>query len=297
MKPAMCDADISFIDAQTNVAAKRVKNKIAKRFSDAAQAYDKGAEVQQKIADYFLQWSSLPLINDIDAAEQNAEVNNEVGQVCVDIGCGTGYLGKQVGHRFIQWLNVDLAKGMLCVAREHSSADAAQRNAFIVGDAEQLPFGDNTMNAALSSMALQWCRSPQAVMKELYRVLMQNGTAALAIMVSPSFHSLSQAWQSQNMPSRINTFATADDWLDAVHSLQWQVRSHRACFHSEHESVSAMLRSIKTVGANVRVEPRQQTTFSKTEFQSLSTYFQGRTRHVLEYEVLFLECNKEDSTP
>jgi malonyl-CoA O-methyltransferase len=297
MKPAVSHPDISPVHEHADIATHGIKKRIAKRFGDAARAYDKGAQVQKSIADYLLQWSSLFLIEEIESAKHSVEEYNEAEGVCLDIGCGTGYLGKQVSHRFHQWLNVDLAKGMLRAAREQAKAVTTQHKAFIVGDAEHLPLADNTLNTVLSSMALQWCSSPQVVIDELHRVLMHNGTAVLAIMVSPSFHSLSQAWQSQNMPSRINTFATADDWLDAVNSLQWQVRTHRACFHSEHESVSAMLKSIKTVGASERVDQKQQSTFSKTELQSLSTYFQGQSRHTLEYEVLFIECKKEDLTP
>lgn len=297
MKPAVYHSDISLSDSSSNIAAARVKKTIAKRFGDAAQAYDESAEVQQNIADHLLQWSSLAVIKDVETVEKDLKINNDAGRVGLDVGCGTGYLGKQVSHRFNQWLNVDLAKGMLFAAQAHSYANAAQRNTFIVGDAEQLPFADSTMHTVLSSMALQWCNSPHAAMEEVYRVLMHNGTAALAIMVSPSFHSLSRAWQSLNMPSRINTFATASDWLAAAQVLQWRVHSHKASFHSEHQSVSAMLKSIKAVGASVRVDQKQHSNFSKTELKSLNTYFQGQARYALEYEVLFLECKKEDSTP
>jgi malonyl-CoA O-methyltransferase len=268
-----------------------IKHIIAKRFGDAAHKYDKHALVQQEVADSLLAWSSFGC------------ANISKGGVAADIGCGTGYLSHQVSRHFDQWLNVDIAKGMLQAGKnladvrlfspESMPRPSLANQSFIVGDAEQLPLKDESIDVMLSSMALQWCRNPQTLMEKLHGALVPQGKAILAIMVSPSFTSLSQAWKSLGIAPRVNTFATSAQWLDAAKSCKWQVNSHQACFFTEHENVSAMLKSIKTVGANALIDKSSRKAFSKTELMSLDAYFEAQLSHTLDYQVLFLECQKQ----
>jgi hypothetical protein len=90
----------------------------------------------------------------------------------------------------------------------------------------------------------------------------------------------------------VNPFASHTQWLDAAQLCDWQVRSHQASFFTEHKNVSAMLKSIKAVGANALIDMVRNKAFSKTELKSLSAYFEGKQDYKLDYQVLFLECQK-----
>jgi len=259
------------------------KKRIAQRFGNAAKAYDSQATVQREVAKYLCKWAKVSAQNVFSA---------------LDIGCGTGQLHQMHPSTAKLWLNVDIAMGMLKSARrrkERERSVAANEAEYICADAENLPLQDQSIDFICSSMALQWLSSPQDVLNEIYRVLTASGCAYLAIMVSPSFTNLQSAWAHINKPVRTNHFATADCWLSAARTFDWQVQTQNQIFTSKHANVLSALHSVKGVGANTKNRITEQSVMLKSEINALQNYFGHEHPVLLDYQVCFIHLNKGNS--
>ncbi|WP_428349434.1 class I SAM-dependent methyltransferase [Mycolicibacterium sp.] len=94
----------------------------------------------------------------------------------VDVGCGTGILAARIAEevRPEEIYGVDFSEGMLTQARNRS-ADVR----WLTGPAEQLPFGDGSLDAALTTSAFHFFNQ-RAALREFHRVLAPGGIAAVA---------------------------------------------------------------------------------------------------------------------
>jgi ubiquinone/menaquinone biosynthesis C-methylase UbiE len=99
------------------------------------------------------------------------------GQRILDVGCGTGSLSRALlaSGRTIDVVGVDATASYLSFARE---AIPAARVHFQLGDAEALPFADETFDAALSLLVLQDISNPGRALREMARVTRGGGTVA-----------------------------------------------------------------------------------------------------------------------
>jgi len=236
---------------------KHTKATIAAGFNKQASQYNRYAKVQQDIAHVAL-------------SQFSKELNTT--NTLLDLGCGTGAYMSRLQAFTSTLIGLDLSRNMLLQARAnlrskpaHPSSDSQSDNdalvlpsysyqsAFVQADAESLPFINGSIDAVFSSMALQWCSQPEALIQEVHRVLSANGKATLAIMVDGSFERLHQAYGLIGVPSRVNRFAAREDWLNACEKLPWRLEYEEQIFDTQHTSVLDMLRSIKRVGANAKV--------------------------------------------
>lgn len=202
--------------------------RIADKFSVAASRYDALADVQQRIAKDTM--TRLQLDN---------------SAVLLDIGCGTGRHTAQLAEQGAQVFGLDIAQGMVQYAQSHYP-----HLRFYQGDAAAMPFSDGSFTHLYSSMALQWCVSPLAAIKECYRVLAQSGKATFAIMLSGSFVELETARAIAGIGGKTNAMADLAGWRDAAEQAGFQIRdAQRLAYTHYYDSVLALLRSIARVGA------------------------------------------------
>lgn len=97
----------------------------------------------------------------------------------LDIGCGTGYLLRQLAHRYpsAETLSgVDPAEGMIKVA-EAMTSDL--RLNFTTGMAEQLPYEDASFDLVISTTSFDHWHDQQAGVNECARVLRPGGQLIL----------------------------------------------------------------------------------------------------------------------
>lgn len=134
------------------------KAQLARRFGAAARHYDAHARFQQEVGQALLEWMPDRL------------VGTDLTVSGLDLGCGTGFFLPQLANRCHQLVGLDLAPGMLAQA---ALRDSGAR--LLCGDAEQLPFADNTFDWVFSSLALQWCERPAQAFGELLRVVKPGG--------------------------------------------------------------------------------------------------------------------------
>ncbi len=101
----------------------------------------------------------------------------------MEIGCGTGVIAGELAGRTnsaIYGLDVDLAA--LLFAREQASN---KRPIWVTGNAEKLPFGDESLDLIVAHYFWLWVCRPEMVVDECRRVLKKGGT--LAALTEPDY--------------------------------------------------------------------------------------------------------------
>jgi SAM-dependent methyltransferase len=90
------------------------------------------------------------------------------GEKILDLGCGDGQLTQRIAATGADVLGVDASADMVRAARERGIvAD--------LGDAQQLPYADQTFDAVFSNAALHWVRDQDAMIAQIDRVLKPGG--------------------------------------------------------------------------------------------------------------------------
>lgn len=246
------------------------KETVAKHFSAASGHYDRYAQVQKQIAQV-----NLDLLNNVRAGQHNA--------YSVDLGCGTGIHTKSLAAISDRCLAIDISIGMLEMAKSNHTEVRTASNKEILycnADAERLPLGSESIDIIHSSMALQWCSSPNTAISEIARVLSKSGSAQLAIMLNSSLYELRQAWESLGIASRVNQFFSLQQWLQAAGQLgsapnnenivgQFNIEYTVTRFTEWHQSSLHMLRALKRIGAATKNTTTQ--TLAKDRSKSLAT--------------------------
>ncbi len=101
------------------------------------------------------------------------------GLEVLDVACGTGNLAIPAARTGARITGVDIAENLLEQARQR--ADAAElRVDFRYGDAEQLPFADNSFDVVVSMYGAMFAPRPEVVAAELVRVVRPSGLIAMA---------------------------------------------------------------------------------------------------------------------
>ncbi|GLP96660.1 methyltransferase domain-containing protein [Paraferrimonas sedimenticola] len=197
------------------------KSAVAQAFDSAASTYACHSQLQTRVARHLLLGANL------------------TGRV-LDLGCGPGTQIDSALKTQGQWIGLDLSHAMLQQARPNK--------AYVVqGDAESLPLQSQSLDALVSSMALQWCDVERSC-SELGRVVSSGGRLYLAVVVQGSLSEL----QSSDCQSgfSVNRFAPAKAWLSQLTQAGFEVNLESRAETAHFDSVKTLLNSLRGVGAN-----------------------------------------------
>ncbi len=92
------------------------------------------------------------------------------GGVAADLGAGTGFLTEGLLARGVRVIAVDQSPAMLAaLQRKFPAADCR------IGEAENLPIADGTLDYALANMYLHHVETPSQAIREMVRILKPGG--------------------------------------------------------------------------------------------------------------------------
>lgn len=96
----------------------------------------------------------------------------------VDVGCGPGYLIEEIAREIPQAhvIGVDISQEMLTTASKNLSfLGLGQRAEFRKGEAQSLPFENESIEYVVSTLSLHHWSDPSRAFQEIYRVLKPKG--------------------------------------------------------------------------------------------------------------------------
>ena len=137
----------------------------------------------------------------------------------LDVGCGTGYLLRQVAARAPEageLIGIDAAAAMIEVARANARDPRLQ---FSVGLAERLPYSDATFDLVVSATSFDHWRDQQAGLIECARVMAPGAHLVLADQFSAWL--LPTLLGSRSGKARTKARATRLIVAAGLHGVEW----------------------------------------------------------------------------
>jgi ubiquinone/menaquinone biosynthesis C-methylase UbiE len=97
------------------------------------------------------------------------------GDSLLDVGCGTGWAVAQASHEVPEGraCGIDISPGMISRATE--LADSLSNVEFKVGDAESIPYADESFDAVMCTNSFHHYSAPVRALSEMRRVLKPGG--------------------------------------------------------------------------------------------------------------------------
>jgi ubiquinone/menaquinone biosynthesis C-methylase UbiE len=126
-------------------------------------------------------WDTMRLAYyDERVIEKMAEASGvgEASEVA-DVGTGTGFVAAGLAPRVARVVGIDNVPAMLEVARENLRALGVSNVDLVVGEALRLPLGDGAVDAAFANMVLHHAEDPEAMLREMARVVRPGGVVAI----------------------------------------------------------------------------------------------------------------------
>ncbi len=103
------------------------------------------------------------------------------GCTVLDVCTGHGVLAHVATLRGAKVCALDFAENMVAAARRNAPAADCQQ-----GDAQNLPYGDNTFDAVVCGYGIMHLPEPDRALAEMRRVLRPGGRVALSVWAGPS---------------------------------------------------------------------------------------------------------------
>src|SRR6187455_1649381 len=125
------------------------------------------------------------------AIESTAEafverLNIQPGMKVLDVACGSGNVAVIAAQKGADVTGIDIADNLIEAAKKRAEA-AGLNIKFEVGDAEALPYDDNSFDVVMTMFGAMFAPRPEVVASELIRVCKPGGTIAMANW-SPNGH-------------------------------------------------------------------------------------------------------------
>ncbi len=232
------------------------KSRVADDFGQAAARYDEVARLQRQVGEQ-LMTRLRP---------------GEAGHV-LDLGCGTGYFLPRLLEALApaQLTASDLSPGMIRYAREQRGVAAD----WLVADAESLPLGDASVDQVFSSLMIQWCSDPVAVLREVRRVLKPGGEAVFSTLTDGTLHELREAWaQADPGVEHVNQFRSRSEYEQLIKSVFDHAGIESVPLTFWYPDAMALLHELKELGARYKDEGRRAGVTAPGRFRRLKQAYE-----------------------
>lgn len=134
------------------------------------------------------QWYQSKLGKFVDKVEKNLieeMAKPAQGEKVLDIGSGTGLYSLWLAGKGLNVSAVDQSEVMMKIAKKKAE-EAKLAIDWNLGDAESLPFAENTFDLVISITAVEFMDKPQAVLQEAMRVLKPSGRLVIGLLTKES---------------------------------------------------------------------------------------------------------------
>ncbi|MFG6497411.1 methyltransferase domain-containing protein [Fictibacillus sp. UD] len=158
-----------------------------------------------------------------------------VDKEVLDVGCGTGRLLLRGAEEAKRLVGVDLSSEMVKASiQQFFYHELSGKSEFVVADAEDLPFKDETFDLALSTCVMFLLPDPANGIREVNRILKQDGMIA---MLNPSEKMSQETAASYGKERGISGF-------ERTALLKWSNVSTRRHRYTEDE-MTALLQNLR----------------------------------------------------
>ncbi len=131
------------------------------------------------------------------------------GKLAADIGAGTGFITEGLIQKGLKVIAVDQSEDMLIeMRRKFAGLDGI---AYRIGEAEDLPIPDETVDYVFANMYLHHVESPLAAIKEMVRILKPGGRLVITDLDEHAFDFLREEHQDRWMGFRRDSIR---QWLE-----------------------------------------------------------------------------------
>lgn len=253
------------------------KNKVKISFGNAAPSYDAAAIVQKEI-----------LARLLEKLETLAVKSNRV----LDIGSGTGLVTDKLSviSAAEMLVSMDLALPMLQFAKQQQSASGLYN---ICGDAEALPFKENSFDLIFSASTLQWCNDIGRVFDDCLRLLRPGGLLMFSTFGPDTLHELRTCFAKAELDKRVNSFIDMHLLGDGLLQQGFSdpvMEVDR--IQLLYEEPAQLLRDLKLVGAtNNNSHERSRGLLSKRKLNRALDYYKEfllpNKKYPASYEVIY----------
>jgi malonyl-CoA O-methyltransferase len=222
----------------------------------------------------------------------------------LDIGSGTGTLLRSLAGLYpvAEFIGLDLAIGMGLKARANLAPHNSAR--LLTGDAEALPFRDQTFDLVVSTSTFQWLENLDTVFTEVYRVLAPGRRFIFALFGGQTLFELRgsyrRAWEKSGRgpEDRTHPFHTASEVEAALGRTGFSDSLVSAELEVEyHPDVPALLRSLRRIGAGNAAPAGSRNLAERRVMLDMMDFYQRK--HAVDgiipatYEVIYGEAGKK----
>jgi malonyl-CoA O-methyltransferase len=261
------------------------KKLIRQSFDAAAEHYDDVAVLQREVGQRLI---------------ERLELIKFTPQIILDVGAGTGFVSRELDkfYKNSRVLSMDIAPRMLQVARSNNSwmNKWFGDQDYICGDAEFLPFADNSVDLIFSNLTLQWCGELERTFAEFRRVLKPEGLLMFSSFGPDTLKELRHSWHvadenEGSERSHVNDFIDMHDIGDALlrAGLSDPVMDVDNITLT-YSDVYQLMRELKALGAHNVANARRHSLTGKTRLKNMvSAYEAFRNDGLLPatYEVVY----------
>ncbi|HEU4947622.1 MAG TPA: class I SAM-dependent methyltransferase [Kribbella sp.] len=126
-------------------------------------------------------WLTVPIAETLCAA-----ADLRPGARVLDVATGTGHVALTAARRFCEVTGIDYVPGLVATADRRARAEGLAVD-FREGDAEDLPFPDDSFDYVLSAIGVMFTADHERAAAELVRVVRPGGRIALASWTPTGF--------------------------------------------------------------------------------------------------------------
>ncbi len=102
----------------------------------------------------------------------------------LDVACGSGAFVNYCAKRLKAAVGADLSDELIRLAKRDQNSQVSEASLFLCGDVEYLPFPDNSFSLVTCRSALHHMEKPHRVLKEMKRVVSDDGKVCIQDMTS-----------------------------------------------------------------------------------------------------------------